>query len=323
MVIVSIVGGTGNQLFQYAFAKVIEQKAGVAVRLLDETKSPVYSRQWELHNFNISLSSTSLPKRKKMALLNRFLCRIAGKSARKPFIVMKGDAPLARDYAILNRSRSSDFFLPAYQNQATHLFEFIDRLDPSQDYILRGYWQYAALANSIESLLRKDLSFTNTPTSSTNRTLEQIRMADDPVAIHMRTSWHSDIIARPTVHPQRTLAISYYQKAIEIMKGRLSSARFFVFADNIQRASALLAGLDLSHEAFYYVDSSGRSAWEDMFLIHHCKHFVLSNSSFSWWGCWLAANKTGITIMPANWQGYNLGCLIGDGLEMAKGTIRL
>ncbi len=323
MVIVFITGGMGNQLFQYAFAKVVEQRLGVAVRLVDKTRSPVHSRQWELHNFNISLSSTSLPERKKLALLNRFLHRITGKLAWKSFIAIKGNTSLARDCVVVDRSKPDDFFSPSYQNKATHLFDFIDRLDPSRDYILQGYWQYAALANSIESLLREDLSFANTPTSSTNRILEQIRMADNPVAIHMRTSWYSDTIAQPAVHSQRTLDIPYYQKAIEIMKGRLSSPQFFVFADNIQRASALLTGLHSSNEAFYYVDSSGRLAWEDMFLIHQCKHFVLSNSSFSWWGCWLAGNKTGITIMPTNWQGYNLGCLISDGLEIAKGTIRL
>lgn len=323
MVIIAITGGIGNQLFQYAFAKVIEQRLGVAVYLTDRTDVAQILRPWELNNFSISLPCMSYSKVKpRLRQLNKFLYRITGAPSRKPFKFICIEHRLLSQLVTVDSSSYDDFFSSSYHKRVTPIFSFIDSLDPLQNYLLDGYWQYAALVNSIKSSLRKDLCFVNAPTSNTNKILEQIKRADNPVAIHMRTNWC--LGARDhwiKIHLQRALDISYYQKALEVMRHRLNSPQFFVFSDDIQRASALLKKLDSSK--LCYIDSADRADWEDMFLMRHCKHFVLSNSTFSWWGCWLAGNKRGITIMPNNWEGYISGCLVSDQLEISKGTIRL
>lgn len=321
MIVVSILGGIGNQLFQYAFAKAMERRLNRTVYLLDRVNNSAYKRQWALSRFDISLPLISSTRVRRLSNSKRsflFWRRYAGK--RLTTIVCNELLPIK----LVPAHKGEGFWTSDYHRRGYYLFDFIDSLDSSKNYLIRGYWQFASLANSIEPILRKDLRFVETPSAESNRILERIRRADNPVAIHIRANWYHDSKENSHVilHAQRNLNLSYYQKAIEHIRQKVGSARFFVFADDIELGAASLARLDLGDQVTY-VDSSVRPEWEDLYLMRHCKHFVLSNSSFSWWGCWLAPAKKGICIMPDNWMGYNQGALISSGLEMNEDVIRL
>lgn len=321
MIVVMVGAGLGNQLFHYAFAKLVEQRLGVPVYLLDRAETPHKSeRKWQLDCFNISIAVISYAKVRRLFLAKRWSLwrKCLGIKSKRIIVSM----PLARD--LMPGEHLGITYSSAYHRQANHLFHFIDSLSPSTDYLLEGNWQYACLVNSIEKILRKDIQFVKVPGIETGRILEQIKMADDAVAIHMRRNWY-DIKNKYKINRilmQEHLSTSYYQKAIEYIKAKVDSPRFFVFADNIQLASALLAELDLGNQVVY-VDSSARPGWEDLYLMQHCKHFILSNSTFGWWGCWLAPDKKGIRVMPDNWLGYNMGTLISDAFQINDDVIRL
>ena len=90
-------------------------------------------------------------------------------------------------------------------------------------------------------------------------------------------------------------SLEYYKQAIEYLKNRLTKFELFVFSDDI-----LWCKENLTFEFPVNFIESGNSQ-SDLYLMSRCKHNVIANSSFSWWGAWLNSNKNKIVIAPNDW----------------------
>jgi hypothetical protein len=94
------------------------------------------------------------------------------------------------------------------------------------------------------------------------------------------------------------LGLDYYTKALKILKEKNSSIEVFVFSDDLDWCKANLQ-LD---DSIHFVDANQKQNFHlDMYLMSHCKHNVIANSSFSWWAAWLNQNQNKIVIAPQNW----------------------
>lgn len=93
--------------------------------------------------------------------------------------------------------------------------------------------------------------------------------------------------------------IGYYIRAIDYMKKQVDSPRFVVFSDDMEWAKSNLP----LNNAIYVVHNTGADSWQDMYLMSLCKHNIIANSSFSWWGAWLNENEKKIVIAPEYWWG--------------------
>lgn len=91
--------------------------------------------------------------------------------------------------------------------------------------------------------------------------------------------------------------IEYYQRAIDYMKQRFGNIQFFVFSDDMAWVKENLA-LD---NATYVNWNSGADSWQDMYLMSKCKHNIIANSTFSWWGAWLNSHYDKIVVAPKRW----------------------
>lgn len=87
----------------------------------------------------------------------------------------------------------------------------------------------------------------------------------------------------------------YYQKAIKIMCSKVPNPHFFIFSNDIEWCKK---NINLPHS--YYVNcNKGKDSWQDMFLMSKCKHNIIANSTFSWWGAYLNENPQKIIISPS------------------------
>ena len=85
---------------------------------------------------------------------------------------------------------------------------------------------------------------------------------------------------------------------------RIERPTYFVFSDDAEWARANLPTGQTAH--FIAPSSDGRD-YEDMHLMALCKHHIIANSSFSWWGAWLDPRADKIVIAPSRWfRGANL-----------------
>jgi hypothetical protein len=109
-------------------------------------------------------------------------------------------------------------------------------------------------------------------------------------AVHVR---RGDYLKYPDIHPVQSL--DYYQKGLDILK-ESGCNDFLFFSDDIQWCKENFTG-----HRFYFIE--GNEDWEDLWTMSLCKHHIIANSSFSWWGAWLGQREDSITISPKKWFG--------------------
>ena len=167
---------------------------------------------------------------------------------------------------------------------------------------LMGYWQDERYFSSVKEKLKTTLS-PRGALSLANAELSQRIHGTNSVAIHCRrlhTVGAAANAASASDAERRCLALGtdYYQKSIEYLSERLNNPHFFVFSDAPEWARQNL------HTRFpiAILDQGRGPDYEDIFLMSHCRHHVVANSSFSWWGAWLASDEDHIVIAPKDIQ---------------------
>ena len=91
--------------------------------------------------------------------------------------------------------------------------------------------------------------------------------------------------------------LSYYQNAIAEMSKRVTSPSYYIFSDDIVWVKE-----NLPLQNAVYIDwNTGEDSWQDMMLMSHCKHHIICNSTFSWWGAWLNPGINKTVIVPNRW----------------------
>jgi len=274
MIIASLNSGFGNQMFQYACARAVAAKNGYEFGM----EGTYLERD--------PLRGLELPRHFG---LERFLLTPATLQARA-----RETAGFVRRR--LNRRRFPDAFgLPLYQEKQ---FTFDPAIfDVADNTLLRGYWQTEKYFNEFADIIRQDFQFAASPSA---RNAELIAELDETssVALHVR---RGDYVADPLVAKNHGVCPpAYYERAVEFLNEKLDSYRLYVFSDE---PDWVRANMQFDSSTTYVSWNRGADSFEDMRLMSHCKHNVIANSSFSWWGAWLNPSPQKVVIAPAKWFG--------------------
>jgi hypothetical protein len=272
MILVELIGGLGNQMFQYALGRSLSEKNKLPLKL-DITGFNTYTgitpRRYELSCFKI-----------------------------KEHIATENDIQSFRKYAKNKVLKLTQKMYPYYQRKVVVEKEY--RFDPrilgiSESVYLKGYWQSEKYFKNIRNILLNEFSLKNNLDSKTLDFANQIQKTES-VSIHFR---RGDYVNDPKVSQIHGVSpIDYYNKAIARLLSEVNNPVFFIFSDDINWVKENFK-LD---KTTYYVDfNSSGNAYLDLWLMSLCKHQIIANSSFSWWGAWLNQNADKVCIMPQKW----------------------
>lgn len=114
------------------------------------------------------------------------------------------------------------------------------------------------------------------------------------LAIHIR---RGDYVSNTDNHTM--LPVSYYQKGINTITSEVGNVHYMIFSDDINFCKGLFG----EHEHITYIDQDAHTS---LCLMSWCDHFVIANSSYSWWGAWLSSNPRKTVVAPKDWFGPNL-----------------
>lgn len=276
MVIVRLTGGLGNQMFQYSAARRISLVNNDRL-LLDlgwfEEVGNWTPRSFELSVFAISIVSAKQDEVKAL------------RTSRQNPIFRR--LPSVLKAVVFHRNQSHII------EKSFHFDSEV--LDVRGDVYLDGFWQSSKYFADIEDTIRSDFSFVGDP-GDANRNMADIIRSCEAVAVHVRRGDYVTLADANAFHG--VCSLGYYRSAIDHIKGQVANPCFFVFSDDISWARENLH----FHSPTYYVDHNGVAAsnW-DMWLMSQCRHHVIANSSFSWWGAWLAPFSEKIVIAPWQW----------------------
>jgi len=283
MIIVKLIGGLGNQMFQYAAGRRLAEING-AVLKLDTGAFKNYSlRKYELGVFNIRE-------------------QFAAKSETDTLTVAK----LGMTEKALNRLFNRQERCPGSFISEKH-FHFDPLILKLKDPVyLDGYWQSEKYFIDFEDIIRSEFTITVRQDAVNKKNAENI-MGSESVSIHVRRGDY--VSSETTGRYHGTCSVKYYHTAINMIAGKIKEPHFIVFSDEPDWAKKYLK----PEYPVTYIDFNGKErAYEDLRLMTQCKHHIIANSTFSWWGAWLCKNTNKTVIAPSKW--FNDGSINTDDL---------
>ncbi len=175
-------------------------------------------------------------------------------------------------------------------------FHFDSRiLNIQHNCILDGFWQSENYFADMKNSVHQNLSLKSPPSAENARLIEQVQKRDS-VSVHVR---RGDYISNPGINKIHGLCdLDYYQNAISRMNERVPSAHFYFFSDDPDWVEKNLS----SKENSTVIRHNGLNQdYEDIRLMSSCKHNIICNSTFSWWGAWLNPYPQKLVLAPHRW----------------------
>jgi hypothetical protein len=278
-IVVKQSSGLGNQLFQYAAGRCLAKRYGASLRVA--------------HQLPHLLVSHGHPR---TVLLQRFAICAPVRQASYFDRLVASDRPELQRAARLTRTACKIQLL----RQAPERCMFHTNLriaKGTRSAYLQGFWQDYAVVREVETELRRELSLIEPPRGKNLEMAKRIAAARNPVSLHLRRGDYG-----PFFGEHMMLPIAYYQHAISHLLNQDRQTTFFVFSDDVAFAREWLRG----DPRFVVVDHNNEAAaHEDLRLMSLCRHHIIANSTFSWWGAWLNARHDKQVIAPARWLGFD------------------
>ncbi len=267
-VIIAIVkGGLGNQLFIYAAARALALRTGRDLYL-------DMKRGYEADNYGRSYRLAQFPIQAK----------VMPESWRVAPTLKHPKHKLVRAWnKLLPRNRR------CYLAERHHLNarQLVDLKPSSQRVTLLGYWQDERYFIDVADIIRRELAPVE-PLDERNRALGERLVGSESVALHVRRVRYTPL-----------LGPDYYQKAIDQACERVPNPLFVLFGDDPDWAESKL---DFRGHSVERVCHNAEVELSDLWLMSRCRHAIIANSSFSWWGGWLGAGarRDGVVWCPAS-----------------------
>lgn len=277
MVIVRLWGGLGNQMFQYAAARRLALVNDAPLKLdlgwFANIPSGDTRRRYELHVFN-SVQEVALPGEVRA---------LRGVDIRRWPKILK---------RVVN---SSGLFMKQTCQREKHYHFDPEVLQFRGDVYLDGFWQSEKYFADVAEIIRTEFAIGSAP-EPLNKEIGDTIQSCEAVSLHLR---RGDYIAdKKTAQYHGVSPLKYYQAAIAEIRARVANPHYFVFSDEPEWAKSNLR----VDEPMTYIEHNGPDkAYEDLRLMSLCRHHIIANSSFSWWGAWLSAYPARIIIAPQKW----------------------
>lgn len=264
LIIIKIIGGLGNQMFQYAFYRSLKED------YKDIKADTTFYQKYISHNGYE---------------LERIFTKIVVEYANSEEIEKISD----NKPSFVNRVRRR--LIGLHKTHYREIYRGYNRgIEVNADgKYFEGYWQSEKYFISIKNIIQNDFTFSPLADEK-NIALSELINEVNSISIHVRrgdyleNSLYSNICNK-----------EYYEKSIRYIQNSFDQRSFFVFSDDIEWCKI---NLDIQDDVQYIDWNKGSESYIDMQLMSMCKHNIIANSSFSWWGAWLNSNPDKIVMAP-------------------------
>lgn len=269
MKIVKIKGGLGNQMFQYALYKKLKN---IGSKTYGDLSYFNRNNCYELERiFNIEINTNYNLVLKKIFENDNLFFKIFRK--------------ILKSILVKNIIQQNDVEF----KENIFNYNYFD-----------GYWQSEKFFKDIKEEICVEFKFPPI-TEDKNLYIKNEIEKVEAISIHIR---RGDYIENKVL--DRLASLEYYERALRYIKLKIENPVFFIFSDDIEWCKE---NLKIDFPTYYIDWNNGEESFRDMQLMSLCKHNIIPNSSFSWWGAWLNSNPNKIVIAPEIWfrkeSGYN------------------
>ncbi|WP_329469268.1 alpha-1,2-fucosyltransferase [Exiguobacterium sp. 9-2] len=289
MIILRSIGGLGNQLFQMAYAIKLSKKYDeeIYVDLSSYEKYKVRSFSFdniEATKYIKNLNWDLIPKKDRYKyVLSRNIYRYIQRAIK---LIKKNDEIGITMFYLLGK------FNLLY-NFDSYFYKESKLVHKEKNKWVYGYFQSEKYFEEVKDTIFETFRVKRTPSKREEEVLKNINKTQS-IAVSMRVG--SDYTNSKLLN---ICTEEYYLKSIEVMKEKFPKAQLFIFSDDV---NLVKEKFNLPSNVEYV---EGFNDYENLRLMYNCDHFIISNSSFSWWGSYLSYNKEKTIIAPYKWYNHS------------------
>ena len=297
MLIVNLAGGVGNQLFQYSMGYNLSVKYNIPV---------VFSDTFDQYDYNF-------PKIKNIFHVEIEECNSQQlKKVMPPFFSSSfARRGLAKLIALSGRQLLPGIICDLYDGYTPIVIS-----DVTRNYYFHGTWQSERYFGDFKKQVLDTLVFKQP------RCLSEINSEHSEHQVNIGVQIRrGDYITNPkTKSKLGAQSLDYYVSYIEMLRAKFPESAIYVFSDDITWAKDHLSAV---FNEIYFAEGKDFNAESDLQMLTQCHHFVLSNSTFGWWGAYLSNNKNSIVVTPSRWcaDGTNMTGLIPAAWDKSKSDL--
>jgi hypothetical protein len=268
MIVVRFNHGLGNQLFQYSAGRALSVRSGLPL-FFDRSWHARGNRAFHLHELNVKGKMLPLVIGR---LLNGTPPAPARRRLRHHISAILAKQIIDRQQGFEDQLQSLSRFRPSY---------------------LAGFWQSQRYFAELRPTLLNELKPLGPLSDGARHMMNEIEQ-NDAIAIHIR---RGDLLSDPLYTTTvGTLTAAYYREALSRLLSRVPHAKGYIFSDDVEWAAANIP----RHCPMTMVSGTmTRTAVEDLMVMSRCNHFIIANSTFSWWGAWLSDRPGKSVIAPS------------------------
>ena len=278
MIIVKLMGGLGNQMFQYAAGRRLAHVHGTELRLdhsfLETARDIATPRRYELCHLNVSCSRASRDDCSAVAM--------HGLIGPRRWIMANRPLSLQLSLSGCTIQERSFCFDPAFFTLPDNVY-------------IEGYWQSERYFSDITGIIREEFSFQE-PLSGENLRIADAINSCCAVSLHIRRGDY--VSSKQTAAVHGVCSLNYYSRAVKKLAEQEPDPHFFVFSDDI---TWVMEHLRIDYPVTFVGHNTADRGYDDMRLMSQCRHHIIANSSFSWWGAWLNPRPDKVVIAPSRW----------------------
>jgi hypothetical protein len=273
MVIVKLIGGLGNQMFQYAAGRRLAHALGVELKLDISWFATQDLRTYSLGVFNIQENIASPEEVATLKVHNQGIAeRVIRRVLHKP----------PKQASTYIREKKKFHFDP-------------DILNLPDGVYLHGSWQSEKYFADIQTVICREFTV-KTPQTGKVKELAGRVASCESVSLHIR---RGDYVSNAHANQIHGICdLDYYLRSVEHFTQILNNPHFFIFSDEPKKARN---NLKLVYPATVVDRNGADKSYEDLRLMSQCKHHIIANSTFSWWAAWLSKNQNKIVLAPKRW----------------------
>lgn len=268
MIVIELSGGLGNQMFQYALYKKFESLKKDVVIETSFFRSGQKLRELELGIFPVRYNE----------ITDKEAANIRGFGYKDSIIDKMRYKVIPRKYKV-----------------------YVDKIEIFQPEIfdmdsvyLSGYWQNENYFKDIKEIIYKEFTFPEELKVKNKDICEQLEN-ENSVSVHIR---RGDYLTNENTRIHGNICTEeYYKNAMAYIRERVENPKFYIFTDDLEWARERYDEQDI----IIVDDNRAASSYIDMFLMSKCKHNIVANSTFSWWGAWLNDNPNKLVLAPPKW----------------------
>lgn len=287
MIIVKVMGGLGNQMFQIAFAKAVALEIGEEIFIDTSAYKKYKIRNYSASNLyidnsikNIEAANITLAYKGYLNLSQK-IYRIFQKIIMRS--LKRGEAP----YKLLS-------YFGLYYNFDVFYYSLPSLSFKRKIKCIYGYFQSEKYFEKYKELIKNEMKVKTSMTTREKRYFKEIK-DNNSVAVSMRLG--DDYVKSKSLNVCND---DYYYKAMDSLYNKNPNVVFYIFSDNIERAKK---NYNFKYPVKYIENFND---YESLRLMYTCKHFIISNSSFSWWGAYLSDNNEKTILSPNKWYNQSI-----------------